>query len=158
MQTINCGLKISDTHIGMGTAVTPAEVLVLKEIHTPEADRGKYPVIVNPVAGPEAKTIDSPYEPPREAEVLVNGRKIPAQDARQEVSHPRTTEEEFLRMKSKYNAMWKGDPNRNVVVEMFPGMPPRMPVTFKEIGLEVEGFEASEQDAGDAQGNAAGAA
>ena len=50
MNTINCGIKLNEYHTGIGTGITPAEVLVLNATHYPGADRGVYPVIVSPVA------------------------------------------------------------------------------------------------------------
>ena len=50
MNTINCGLKLNEHHVGIGTGITPAEVLVLTAIHYPGVDRNVYPVIVAPVA------------------------------------------------------------------------------------------------------------
>jgi hypothetical protein len=50
MNTINCGIKLNEYHTGIGTGITPAEVLVLNAIHYPGADRGIYPVIVAPIA------------------------------------------------------------------------------------------------------------
>jgi len=50
MNTINCGIKLNEHHVGIGTGITPAEVLVLTAIHYPGVDRNVYPVIVAPVA------------------------------------------------------------------------------------------------------------
>jgi hypothetical protein len=104
MNTINCGLKLNEYHTGIGTGITPAEVLVLNAIHYPGADRGIYPVIVAPVA---AEAIE------------------------------RSDVDEFERLKLKYKATVDGDPKKPLVAQMFPGVSPKLPATFEEIGLKV---------------------
>ena len=104
MNTINCGIKLNEYHTGIGTGITPAEVLVLNAIHYPGADRGVYPVIVAPVA---AEAIE------------------------------RSDVDEFERLKRKYTATVDGDPKKPLVAQMFPGISPKLPATFEEIGLKV---------------------
>ena len=104
MNTINCGIKLNEYHTGIGTGITPAEVLVLNAIHYPGADRGVYPVIVAPVA---AEAIE------------------------------RSGVDEVERLKRKYTATVDGDPKKTVVLSLFPGVNPKLPAAFEEIGLKV---------------------
>jgi len=137
MNTIKCGLKLNEHHTGIGTGVTPAEVLVLTAIHFPGADRGLYPVIVAPVAEGEALTIDKPDVSAQEAYELPGGRKVAEVEAQPAKTHPRTNIEEFDRLKRKYTATVDGDPKKPLVGQMFPGVNPSLPQTFEEIGLKV---------------------
>lgn len=138
MQTINCGLKLNEYHTGTSEGVTPAEVLVLTAIHSPGVDRGVFPVIVDPVLSADAITIDEPAQPAEEASVLNNGKKIPAKEAVEAVTHARTQIEEYERLKRKYTQTLEGDPKKHVVTQLFPGANPSLPETFEEIGLKVK--------------------
>ena len=138
MQTINCGLELNEYHTGVGEGITPAEVLVLTAIHSPGVDRGVFPVIIDPVLSADAITIEQPAQPAEEAAVLNNGKKIPAKDAVEAVTHPRTQIEEFERLKRRYTQTLEGDPKKHVVTQLFPGANPSLPDTFEEIGLKAK--------------------
>ena len=137
MQTINCGLKLNEYHTGVATGVTPAEALVITAIHSPGVDAGQFPAIVSPVLAGEAVTVDSPAVPAEEEQHLLGGRVIPAKDAIPAKTHPRTDAEELARLKNRYTQTLEGDPKKHVVSQLFPGIAPKLPATFEEIGLKV---------------------
>lgn len=136
MQTINCGLKLNEYHTGVATGVTPAEALVITAIHSQGVDVGQFPAIVSPVLSGEAVTIESPAVAAEDEQILVSGRVIPATPAIAAKSHPRTDAEELARLKARYTQTLEGDPKKHVVSQLFPGIAPKLPATFEEIGLK----------------------
>lgn len=94
MQTCECKVALADSKTSvLRRNITPAEAIILQEIHGPQA-------IVEPV---------------------------------QQENIERTTIEEKINLRSKYDR-----PNREVVEKMFPGHDPRIPMTFKEAGIEIQ--------------------
>ena len=138
MQTINCGLKLHENHTGVGVGITPAEVLVLTQIHSPGVDRGQYPVIVDAVLNDgEAVTIETPSVAAEEEQHLLGGKVIPAKEAVPAKTHTRTDAEEYDRLKAKYHQTVDGDPKKTVVSQLFNALNPSLPKTFGDIGLTV---------------------
>jgi len=142
MNTIRCGLKNNEYHTGVGVGITPAEVLVLTAIHYPgvndNAEKPQFPVIVSPVADGVALTEDEPSVPAEEQKLHpITGKVIPAVPAVPAKTHERTDAEEVVRLKRKYTQTLEGDPKKHVVPQLFPGIAPKLPATFEEIGLRV---------------------
>ena len=137
MQTITCGLKLNEYHTGVASGITPAEALVITAIHSPGVDPGQFPAIVAPVLSGDALTVDSPAIAAEEEQHLPGGRIIAAKDAIAAKTHARTDAEELARLKNRYTQTLEGDPKKHVVSQLFPGIAPKLPPTFEEIGLKV---------------------
>ena len=151
MNTIKCGLKLNEQHTGIGVGVTPAEALVLNAIHYPgvndNAEKPQFPVIVSPVADGVALTEDSPSVPAEEQRLNpLTGKVIPAVPAIPAKTHERTDAEELARLKRKYTQTLDGDPKKHIVTQLFPGIAPKLPATFEEIGLKIAAPEKTAKE------------
>lgn len=157
MNTIKCGLKLNEYHTVPATGITPAEVLILAAIHCADANEGKiigdprnpgiYPVIVSPVADGIALTEDVPSVPAEEQKLHpLTGKLIPAVPAIPAKTHKRTDAEEYIRLKNKYTQLVKGVPQKLVLSQLFPGIAPKLPETFEEIGLKVAAPEKADKE------------
>jgi hypothetical protein len=122
MNTINCRLKLNEYHSGPGKNITPAEALILRALHDPAgAMSGSWFMFQNPVPSGVAKTArpNPDYELP---DILTD----------------RTDAEEYSRLRKKYNVRAKSKaPGSHILEDMFPGINPRMPQTFSEIGFSM---------------------
>lgn len=131
MNTINCRIKQNEHHDVAGVNITPAEAVLLRQIHDPSAvthgknapveDQHKFwKAIINPVAAGEATT------------PIYNG----AGEATK--SRARTDADELSRLRMKYNVRAKsGAHGSHIVDDLWPGLNPKLPETFEEIGLRV---------------------
>jgi hypothetical protein len=132
MNTIHCRVKQNEYQDIGKRHVTPAEALVLRAIHDPAAhaeassaapeDQARFwKVIVNPVASGEAETV------------------VHDEETGKEVSRrARTNGEELIRLRRHYPTKSRNNPKIHIVDEMFPGLTPKLPETFQEIGLQVD--------------------
>ena len=151
MNTIKCGLKLNEQHTGIGVGITPAEALVLNAIHYPgvndNAEKPQFPVIVSPVADGIALTEDQPSVPAEEQKLNpITGKVIPAVPAIPAKTHERTDSEELARLKRKYTQTLDGDPKKHIVTQLFPGIAPKLPATFEEIGLKIAAPEKTAKE------------
>lgn len=129
MNLINCRVKINDYHTGLVENVTPAEVIVLRHLH-------------DAAAGGNCIT-----EARKAGAALMH---VPGLDGARPVIRPRTTEEEYARLRSKYKGMSaSGKPGTTFLDDLFPGVAlgtQDLPATFEALpkarGLAVEILEA----------------
>jgi len=143
MNTIKCGLKLNEYHTGVDVGITPAEALVLNAIHYPgvndNSEKPQFPVIISPVADGVALTEDQPSVPAEEQKLNpLTGKLVPAVAAIPAKTHERTDAEELARLKRRYTQTLDGDPKKHIVTQLFPGISPKLPATFREIGLNVD--------------------
>jgi len=117
MRTINCIIRLHDFHAHPVCGITPTEALVLRALHAPDAPT-------------EPEDPENPYIPFPCIEQAVAGEDV-----------DRTDRQELARLKFKYNVFSKKTPNKHVVEDLFPGSNPKLPESFKEIGLRVDAPE-----------------
>lgn len=133
MNLINCRVKLNDYHIGSVDSVTPAEVVVLRHLHDRHAG-GNCIVEAN-----------------KAGKALMH---VPGEDGKpdsiRERIRERTSEEEYARLRQKYQGWSAPDkPGTSFLDDLFPGVRTganKLPSSFESlpaaIGLAVEVKEA----------------
>lgn len=113
MRTINALIVLDKDHSHPVTGITPAEALILRALHNPDVPT-------------QPEDPNDPYLPFPVLKDPVAGEDV-----------ERTDRQELARLKYKYNVFSKKTPNKHVVEDVFPGANPKLPESFKEIGLRV---------------------
>ena len=129
MNLINCRVKLNDYHIGSVDSVTPAEVVVLRHLHDRHAG-GNCIVEAN-----------------KAGKALMH---VPGEDGKPSSIRERTSEEEYARLRGKYQGWSAPDkPGTSFLDDLFPGVRTganKLPSSFESlpaaIGLAVEIKEA----------------
>jgi hypothetical protein len=132
MHTINCRVKQNEYQDIGKRHVTPAEALVLRAIHDPAAHR-----MANQASTPEEiaaswKCISHATAAGEAVTKEMDGEGL------ETGTHARKNGEELARLRSHYPVRSKTNAQMHLIDELFPGMNPQLPETFKEIGLNVE--------------------
>jgi len=139
MNTINCRIVQNEYQDIPGENVTPAEAIVVRQIHdkgaanesktaAPEQKGAFWKVLRHVTAGGVAQTMVLKTKTDPKTKELVDV----------ETFRERTDAEELQRLRGKYNVRAKGGaPGTHILDDIFPGDSPKLPQTFEEIGLEV---------------------
>lgn len=131
MNTVNCRAKINEYQDIAIIGATPAELIVLREIHAPSL-------------GQQAKIARTPEEKNACWSFLTHvkpaGKAMSAfdEDSPKAKRTDRSNAEEIARLRAKYLMRAKsGAQGSHVLDDIFPGQNPELPETFEEIGLLV---------------------
>ena len=131
MNTINCKIRINEYQDNSGVGVTPAEAIVLREIHAPSLAQ-------------QAKIARTPEEKNNCWGFLTHVKAgavalLDQEEGAKGKRAPRSNAEEIQRLRAKYLMRAKsGAQGSHILDDIFPGQNPDLPQTFEEIGLKVE--------------------
>lgn len=134
MNTINCRIQVNEYQDIPGIGITPAEAIVLRQIHDPSAAN------FSKTASPEeAANFWKFLKNVKAGDVAMTQIGDDGEDEAKPVYRKRTNAEEVARLRSKYLMRAKsGAQGSHIMDDIFPGQNPQLPETFEEIGLKVE--------------------